>query len=92
MTKTQHMIAKERAKIDKLNARITQLIIERTNIAAQIGALKANAKIAVVDENREATVIKQVRAIATEHGLDPKYIENIFRTIMKGARDVQNQK
>lgn len=89
MSKSTEQIETHREEIDTLNTQIVQLIAKRTTAAKKIGKLKKQAGSAVLDKEREHLVLTQVRNDATLYGIDPEYIEDVFRAIMKGARDVQ---
>jgi len=89
MSKVTNAIEKKRAEIDALNTQLVALISKRIGVAKEIGELKKQEKIAVQDHEREHLVLTQARTDAALYNIDASYIEDVFRAIMKGARDVQ---
>lgn len=89
MSEITTKIEEKRTEIDALNTEIVQRIAKRTAIAKQIGKLKKQEQIEIRDPEREHLMLTQVRNDATLYGVDPEYIEDVFRAIIKGARDVQ---
>lgn len=89
MSKITETIEKKREEIDAINKELVSLIAKRIGIAKEIGALKKQENIPVQDHEREHLVLTQARTDAALYNIDPSYIEDVFRAIMKGARDVQ---
>lgn len=89
MSQITNAIEKKREKIDALNKEIVALLAQRTSIAKEIGALKKQENIPVQDHEREHLVLAEARTTAALYGVDPSYIEDVFRAIIKGARAVQ---
>ena len=89
MSKTTESIEKKREEIDTLNIELIALLAKRTSIAKEIGALKKQENIPVKDTEREHLVLAEARTTAALYGVDPSYIEDVFRAIIKGARAVQ---
>lgn len=89
MSKITNEIEKKRLEIDVINTELIELIAQRIAIAKQIGELKKEAGIPVLDSEREHLVLTRARRTASLHNIDASYIEDVFRVIMSGARDVQ---
>jgi len=78
------MLLKEiRAKIEKIDAHILNLIDQRTALAKDVlDAKKAESKpINDVDQNK--VVLERVANLATERGLDGEEVKKIFEILIK---------
>ena len=78
-----------RQKIDEADAKIVELIAERTNISKAIGAEKKKSGQKVVDSSREESVLEKVRMMARKKKLNDKDMENIYKQIFLLSRNVQ---
>jgi chorismate mutase len=70
-----------RAQIDKIDDKIVALLEQRMHIAEQIGKIKKENNIAVLQTKRWSQIITQRLKEAKEKGLSEHFIENIFRAI-----------
>jgi chorismate mutase/prephenate dehydratase len=80
-----------RARIDKLDLQILELVNERAALAGEIGKLKTDNGEEVFSPAREEEVLQNVLSV-NEKGkgpLDPNTIRAIFREIMSGSRALQ---
>lgn len=78
-------ISSLRKEIDAIDGEIVRLISERTDLAAEIGKLKAEEKIPLRDEKREKEVIAKFREKAEERGLDGDTAEKIAKLLIEQA-------
>lgn len=70
-----------RAQIDRIDRELVKLIAERSgyvNLAARFKRRREE----VVDEERIEQVIASARALASGLGLDPRVVEEIFRSMI----------
>jgi chorismate mutase len=85
---TQKALAEHRKRIDELDRRLVELLNERTKIAHEIGHLKKEAGLPVLELSREEKVLANVvelnKGPLTEHAL-----RNVFEAIMKEMRKIQ---
>lgn len=83
-------LEKLRADIDRLDARILDLLIERARIAQQVGTLKADSDRAVYAPDREAELLRRLlqRDLAP---LQRDAVTAIFREIISACRAVEQQ-
>ena len=83
-------IAKLRQDIDVIDANILDLINKRLLLAAQIGDLKKQSGIQIVDSGREKAVLD--RLLNRNAGpLQEPALHQIFTAIMAAARDIQSR-
>jgi chorismate mutase len=78
-----------RRKIDRVDATIIRMLAVRRKLARTAGRLKARLKMAVKDPGRERAMLKHYRAESRRHGLDPMFVHQLFRHIIRYSRRVQ---
>ncbi|MDO5846778.1 MAG: chorismate mutase [Methanocorpusculum sp.] len=78
-----------RRDISAIDAEIVSLAGKRSAIAAEIGRLKAEAGLDVVDPKREEEVKACYRKGAAEAGLSPACAEALAEVLMEEGRRVQ---
>jgi prephenate dehydrogenase len=78
-----------REHIDALDRELVQLLARRSELARRAAKAKAELGAPVLDVGREASLLEARRAWATEHGLDPSGVEEIFRAVMRSSRRAQ---
>ena len=82
-------IGKLRQAIDVIDANILDLINERLLLAAQIGDLKKQSSLQVLDKQREAKIMD--RLLDKNKGpVSDKGLRNIFGAIITESRNVQS--
>ena len=81
-----------RARIDELNVEIVSLLNKRASFAHEIGKLKKQAGLPVLDQGREGRVLDAVGEIAKNQDgpLDPQSVKRIFQVIMEETRKVED--
>lgn len=78
-----------RQKIDKVDARIVELITERIRIAEEIGKGKKEARKLIEDREREYKVLENAKSIARAKDINQQDIENIFKQIIASCKRIQ---
>ena len=81
-----------RKRIDEVDEQILQSLSERVEICRSIGLVKEKHGIPIQDFPRENDVYANIREKAAELGLDPAYVEAIYRQIVNMCSVVQNSK
>lgn len=79
-----------RNEIDTLDADIARLLAQRFSVVQKIGDLKNEAKLPVLDNIREAEVLKKAISAATNPPAQES-MEAIFRVIMEQSRRLQTK-
>jgi chorismate mutase / prephenate dehydrogenase len=75
-----------RREIDNLDTQLVTLLVERREIVERVAQLKKDHDLPVSHPAREENLISARRHQASDAGLDPDYIEDIFRTILRNSR------
>jgi 3-deoxy-7-phosphoheptulonate synthase len=80
-----------RDEIDRIHRELLQLIARRLRSSVGIGQIKASQSLAMESPNREAELIAEARQDATAIGLDPEYVEDLMRLILKHSKAAQQR-
>lgn len=75
-----------REQIDRIDRQLVDLLAERRLVVAQLTQVKQQHKLPSFHPAREENLISARRARALETGLDPDYIEDLFRTVLRHSR------
>jgi len=81
-----------RKRVDEVDEQILRSLSERAEICRSIGLVKEEHGIPVQDYPRENDVYAHIRGKAAELGLDPSYVEAIYRQIVNMCSAVQDSK
>jgi chorismate mutase len=73
-----------RERIDKIDAKLTELLEERVEIAKKIGEIKKKKKLPVEDLRREDEVLLNVSQRTKQH---KKFTKKIFKAIIAYCKD-----
>jgi monofunctional chorismate mutase len=77
-----------RASIDAIDDKIIALFESRMALVKDIGNLKKQHQLNVLDTNREAIVLSRVQQQLQDQSLAP-YIIELFKTLMRISKDYQ---
>ena len=75
-----------RDKIDQIDDKIMSLLDERYKISHQIGVVKKQENIVILDTNREDYILNKT----SKYSHSPQ-IESIYRTIMEESKKAQKK-
>jgi chorismate mutase len=89
-TTTNPQLLQLRAQIDVVDAQLVSLLGQRFGLTAQVGVLKKETGLEARDPERERLQIEKVRKLATDSGVDPDFVENLFQSLLKTV--VQNHR
>ncbi|MGD8543115.1 MAG: bifunctional chorismate mutase/prephenate dehydrogenase [Desulfobacteraceae bacterium] len=81
-----------RDQIDAIDRRIVGLLKDRQNVVEKVVALKKAAHLPVYHPAREENLISRLRAQAIAQGLDPDFVEELYRRIIRQSRVAQTAK
>ncbi|MBT4165740.1 chorismate mutase [archaeon] len=84
------MLRKYRAQIDKIDSKIVKLLSQRVKVSLEVGKLKKDKGVKVVDMAREREVFDKVVKEGIKMGLGENYIKKVFKMIIRDSR--RNQK
>lgn len=81
-----------RARIDELNVELISLLNKRASFAREIGKVKKQAGLPVLDPDRESRVLDAVGELARngEGPLGEESIKRIFQVVMEETRKVED--
>lgn len=85
----QTELEKYRNAIDGIDQQIVDLLAQRQSQVEQVVALKKIHNLPVFHPAREENVISGRRQQARDAGIDPNYVEELFRIIMRQSRREQ---
>ncbi len=85
----QAQLATLRDQIDDLDHQLVDLLARRQKVVAEVVAFKKERQMSVYHPAREADMIDLRRHHGEKVGLDPDYLEEIFRGIMRYSRSTQ---
>ncbi|HEY9775170.1 MAG TPA: chorismate mutase [Planktothrix sp.] len=80
-----------RKRIDEVDAQISALLVERLQLANEIGNVKADLHIQIKDKARELDVLARV-ATASEDANISDAIKEIYQAIFASSRELQARK
>ena len=75
-----------REQIDRLDQQLVELLAQRQRIVQQVAQVKHEHNLPTFHPAREENLISARRAQADQAGLDPDYVEDLFRTVMRHSR------
>ncbi len=79
-------LEKLREQIDAINRELVELFGKRLELAKEIARIKKREKLPILDEARERRQYEALRKLATERGLSPMIIEEMFRLFIEYSR------
>jgi chorismate mutase len=81
-----------RLRISELDEELIRVIGERRGLAIEIGRLKAQLGLPVMDPAREARVVRRVAERAREAGVDEEMARDVIWRIISSARSAQDDR
>ena len=88
----EQQLAALRETIDETDRQIVALLSERQNQVNRIVELKKKHHLPVYHPAREEDLISERRSQARNAGLDPDFVEELFRTVLRRSRMEQSGK
>jgi len=79
-----------RRRIDALDARLLDLLVERNELSARVLETKIAAGLPIFVPERESEKVAAFRAKAAQRGFDPEWAEDLLRMIMGASRARQS--
>lgn len=80
-----------RARIDDVDNRIVDLLVERIGIIREVGHLKAEKGIPAILQDRVDQVRERNAQRAEEKGLDPDLVRALYTTLINYSCDLEEQ-
>ena len=85
----EEQLARMRKVMGEVTDRLIALMGERRRLAIEIGRVKEELGLPVLDPAREARVVRQAARRARELGVDPEMARDILWRIIASAREAQ---
>ncbi len=89
-TRTRAELESLRDRIMELDDEMIQLIGQRRTVVMEIGRVKQELDLPVLDPAREAQVVRTWAERAREQGVDPELARDVIRRIISAARSAQS--
>ena len=90
MTTNQRKIKFLRKKLDKITEELIELIAKK-NIVLEIGNIKKEEKMSIVDSQREKEEIEKAKVLAKKFKLNKTTIEKITKILIQYGRELQKK-
>ncbi len=84
-------IGEIRKHIDRLDNVIINALAERMSLMPDVAKHKKEHNIPITDEEREIAIMKKLKNIAAEHGLDKGFVEEIFLSVFNESKRIQSE-
>jgi chorismate mutase len=78
-------IASLRKEVDVIDENLLQLIKKRLHLTKEIGEIKKENQMSIIDENREKALFKALEKKSRELKLDPDIIATIWHQILQAS-------
>jgi chorismate mutase/prephenate dehydrogenase len=78
-----------RQRILEVDEDLVDLVGERKSLVLEIGRIKAELGLPVLDPAREAAVVRRAAELAREKGVDEELTRDVIWRIMASAREEQ---
>ena len=78
-----------RNRIREMDEALVRLVGERRNLVLEVGRLKAELGLPVLDPPQEARVVRRAAELARDTGVDEEVVRDILWRIIASARDAQ---
>ena len=75
-----------RVQIDAIDRRLVELLAERLQVIQKVTKVKQKHELPTFHPAREENLISARRTQAADVGLDPDYVEDLFRTVLRHSR------
>ena len=82
-------ISRMRRAVDIVDREIVRLFARRRELSLAIGRVKAARGMPVQIPEREEELLEVIREEAVIQGLDPEYVERVFKAILAESRAAQ---
>lgn len=78
-----------RRHIDSIDAEIIGLMVKRLAVAGKIGKVKKELGMGILQPGRESEILNKRRELAAAAGLEPGFVETLFKSIMAESKRIQ---
>lgn len=82
-------LEKLRAEINKIDKDIVLLLGRRFKLVKKVASFKKKNNLLMEDKSREKEVIKKVKQVGSDIGVDSAWLTKVFRLIIKESKKEQ---
>ena len=75
-----------RVQIDSIDQQLVDLLVQRLRVVKEVAQVKHQHDLPTFHPAREENLISARREQAAQAGLDPDYVEDLFRTVLRHSR------
>jgi chorismate mutase/prephenate dehydratase len=86
----ENKIKQIRRHIDRIDTVIITALAERLSLMPDVAEYKMANNIPIFDEAREVEIMKKLKGIAAEQGLDESFVEEVFLSVFNESKRIQN--
>ncbi|MBY6364782.1 chorismate mutase [Rhodococcus corynebacterioides] len=87
----QDRLAALRADLDRIDTRVRDALRDRLRVCEEVGRLKRDHDIPVMQPARVDQVTRGARAYAERHDIDPDYLDAVYRSIIAETCRVEDR-
>lgn len=87
----QNKLNMHRKELDLIDSNIIDVLGDRMGIAAEIGKLKKQENVAILQSGRWSDIISKMVELGLEKGLSKEFVEEIFRAIHVESINIQHK-
>ncbi len=80
-------IEKIRKKIDTIDGEVFQLLIDRLNAVTDIGEIKKQEGLPILDEGREQAIYNKIDSLFSEK--EATFLKNIYQSIITESKKAE---
>ncbi len=85
------LLKNERSTIDRLDATMVNILIERFSVTKRIGLIKAEHDIEPYDRDREKMQLKALEKLIEDSDLDKKFVIKLMKLITTESKKKHEQ-
>lgn len=80
-----------RLKIDEIDEKLLELIVKRLKTVKEIGKVKRENGIVVIDKDREKEIMDKLTKKAKNSGINPEVIKKVWKVLMKISYELEGK-
>ena len=89
---TMKKIKDLRFKIDEIDEKLFDVIVERMNLVKEIGKIKKINGLGIVDKDRETEIINQLKTKSNKKGINSDLVKKIWKILMEMSYEIEGVK
>ena len=79
-----------RRHIDRIDTVIITALAERMSLMPDVAEYKKKHNVPIFDEEREVEIMKNLKQVSAEQGLDESFVEEVFLSLFNEANRIKN--